>query len=309
MTAIARATVPAERPEYRYHLLRAAAERFQSGVSGLDPHQRADAARLAQRTLELEDLVLGSPEARDLVVPPERVESAVAEVRARYPGPAEFAADLADNGLDADTLHRALRRELTFDGVMQRVGNRAPVVDELAERLFFDAHQSRFQVPERRTARHLLITVNEDYPDNDRETAAARIESLAGELRGPAGGRVQRFEDLARRHSECPTAMEGGRLGEVEPGQLYPALDTLLFALGAGEIGGPVESELGFHLILCERIQPARSVPFAQAQPQIRELLEARARRQCQQDWITALRQSAAAPRPSPTAATAAVRR
>lgn len=307
MTAPLRSLTPAERPEYRYHLLRAAAERFQSGVSGLDAQQRADAARLAQRTLELEDLVLGSPEARDLMVPPERVEAAVAEVRARYAGPAEFTADLADNGLDADTLHRALRRELTFDGVMQRVGNRAAVVDELAERLFFDAHQSRFQVPERRTARHLLITVNEDHPENDRETAAARIESLAEDLRGPSGGRVQRFEDLTRRYSECPTAMEGGRLGEVEPGKLYPALDALLFTLAAGEIGGPVESELGFHLILCERIQPARSVPFAQAQPQIRELLEARARRQCQQDWITALRQSAA-PRPSPAASAAAVR-
>jgi peptidyl-prolyl cis-trans isomerase C len=293
MTAAVRSIPAAERVEFRYHLLRAAGERFQSGVADLDDRQLAEATRQAHRTIALEDLVLGSAEALDLVVPAERVEAAVGEVRARYADPTEFGADLARNGLDADTLHRALRRELAFDGVMQRVAGRAPAVDELAERLFFDAHRERFQVPERRTARHLLITVNDDYAENRRDRARARIEDLAARLQGPAGGRIQRFDDLARRHSECPTAVEGGRLGEVEPGRLYPALDALLFGLSAGGIGGPVESDLGFHLILCERIQPARSIPFDQARPQIRELLESRARRQCQQDWIADLRRAA----------------
>lgn len=290
MSAAVQITTAPERAEFRYHLLRAAAERFQAGVADLDERQLAEATRLALKTLELEDLVLGSAEALDLMVPVERVEAAVVEVRGRYADTGEFTADLARNGLDPDLLHRALRRELTFDGVMQWVGGRIAAVDELAERLFFDAHRERFQVPERRTARHILITVNADYAENCRDRAQARIADLAERLKGPVGGRVQRFEDLARRHSECPTAMEGGRLGEVEPGTLYPTLDILLFALDSGEIGGPVESELGFHLLLCERIQPPRSIPFAQARPQIKELLEARARRQCQQEWIAALR-------------------
>ena len=294
MSAAVPTTSAPERAEFRYHLLRAATERFQAGVADLDGPQLTEATRLALRTLALEDLVLGSDEAQDLVVPVERVEAAVAEVRARYADAGEFIADLARNGLDPDLLHRALRRELSFDGVMQRVGGRIAAVDELAERLFFDAHRERFQVPERRTARHILITVNADYAENCRDRAEARIADLAERLKGPVGGRVQRFEDLARRHSECPTAMEGGRLGEVVPGTLYPALDALLFALDSGAIGGPVESALGFHLILCERIQPPRSIPFAQARPQIKELLEARARRQCQQEWIAGLRARAA---------------
>ena len=150
------------------------------------------------------------------------------------------------------------------------------------------------ELRERRTARHLLITVNDDFAENRRDLARARIEQLAEQMQGPAGGRAQRFESLARQHSECPTALEGGRLGEVVPGQLYPALDAALFALGSGEIGGPVESELGFHLLLCERIQPGRSIPFTQARPQIRALLEERGRRNCQKAWIGGLRQTAA---------------
>jgi peptidyl-prolyl cis-trans isomerase C len=288
-----------DRPEFRYHLLRAAGERFQVSLWALDAVQRAEVERLARRTFELEDLVLGSAEARGLVIPAAQVEAAVAELRGRYPETDAFGADLERNGLDLETLSGALRRELAFDAVMQRVGSRHAAVDELEDRLFYEVHRERFITPERRTARHILITVNEDYPENRRESAQARIAQLADLLKGPSGGRVQRFEAFAREHSECPTALEGGRLGELVPGQLYPALDAALFALGSGEIGGPVESELGLHLLLCERIQPARTLPFAEVQPQIRRGIEERQRRHCQQAWIKSLRErtSAAAER------------
>ena len=286
--------VATDQSEFRYHLLRAAGERFQAGVVDLSEAQLGEVTRQARRTFELEDLVLGSAEARGLVIPPDQVAAAVAAVRGRYRDTQEFRSDLERNGLDLEGLHLALRRELTFDAVMQRVGSRHAGVDELEERLFYDVHQERFTVAERRTARHLLITVNDEDAESRRDLVQARIERLAEQVRGPADGRTQRFEALARRHSQCPTALEGGRLGEVVPGQLYPALDAALFALPAGDISGPVESELGFHLLLCERIQPGRSIPFTQARPQVRALLEERARRHCQKAWIGGLRQGAA---------------
>ncbi|WP_295393176.1 nitrogen fixation protein NifM [uncultured Thiodictyon sp.] len=280
-----------DRPEFRYHLLRAAGERFKAGLADLAADRLAEVTQLARRTFELECLVLGSKEARDLLIPATRVEAAVAELRGRYADAAEFAADLQLNGLDLATLRLALRRELMFDGAMQRVAAGAVAVTELDERLFYEVHPERFSVPERRTASHLLITVNDDFAENRRDAALARIEQFAERLQGPPGGRDQRFAALAREHSECPTAIEGGRLGEVVPGQLFPALDAALFALAPGEIGGPVESEMGFHLLLCERVQPARSIPFAEIQPQIRQLLQERAGRRSQQAWIGALRQ------------------
>jgi peptidyl-prolyl cis-trans isomerase C len=287
-----------DRAEFRYHLLRAAGERFQTGIGGLDERQRAEVTRLARRTFELECLVLESPEARDLLIPPERVETAVAEVLGRYADETEFRSDLARNGLDPETLRLALRRELIFDGVMQRVAARHVAVTELEERLFYECNQGRFTVPERRTARHLLITVNDDFAENRRASARQRIEQLHEQIHeqiherlpGPAAGLAERFADLASKHSECPTALEGGRLGEVVSGQLYPSLDAVLFALKSGEISGPVESELGFHLLLCESIQPARSISFSQAQPRIRRLLEERARHNAQNAWISDLR-------------------
>lgn len=284
------ATEPPSRPEYRYHLLRAAQERFGRNPGAHDPEQRAQAHRQADRTLELEELVLASREARGLVLAPGQLDAAVAEIARRYPDAAALAEDLAANGLGEEGLRRALQRELVFDAVMTRVAARSPAPGELDLRLYYELNLDRFTRPEQRTVRQILITVNEGFPENSRDRALARTEQLAGRL----AGSPQRFAVLARKHSECPSALEDGRLGTVGRGQLYPALDAVLFALPEGGVSGAVESELGFHLLRCERIHPALTVPFAKARERIDAMLRERQRRNCQKAWIGELRRTAA---------------
>jgi peptidyl-prolyl cis-trans isomerase C len=272
--------------EYRYHMLRAALERFQCDLVALDGPRLTEVENQARRTFDLESLVLSSCEALDAVVQERSLSRAVGELKARYSDGDAFEDDLARNGLDEDILRRALQRELTFDVVMQRVGSYAPPVTEVEERLFYELHLERFETPERRVARHILVTVNDDYPENRRDVARARIERIAAELKGAVEG----FGELAARHSECPTAMQNGSLGLVTPGQLFPALDEGLFKLDEGGISGVLESDVGFHLLFCERIEPARSVPFEQAREKIQAVLEKRRRREAQKDWIASLR-------------------
>jgi peptidyl-prolyl cis-trans isomerase C len=165
--------------------LRAASERFQRDPLGLDSRQREEVSRQARRTLELENLVLGSGEATGVVIPTEQVENAVGVLRARYPDDTAFCLDLERNGLTLAALGLALRRELIFDAVMRRVAARHAPVEEIDARLYYELHRERLSRPERRTARHLLITLNEAYPENQRPAALARIEHLADQLRGP----------------------------------------------------------------------------------------------------------------------------
>jgi peptidyl-prolyl cis-trans isomerase C len=273
-------------PLYRYHLLRAASERFQRDPLGLDSRQREEVSRQARRTLELENLVLGSGEATGVVIPTEQVENAVGVLRARYPDDTAFCLDLERNGLTLAALGLALRRELIFDAVMRRVAARHAPVEEIDARLYYELHRERLSRPERRTARHLLITLNEAYPENQRPAALARIEHLADQLRGPG---MRRFAHLAEAHSECPTALEQGLLGEVARGKLYPELEAVLFSLPEGHFGGPVETELGFHLIFCERIHLAQTPPFAKVRDAIQTRLVERSRRDCQQAWLAGL--------------------
>lgn len=275
-------------PVYRYHLLRAALGAGLPGLAELDGRRLADISRQADRSFALESLVLGSPEAARVGIPPGRIADALSELRGRYPDRDAFLADLAGNGLDEEVLGQALGRELIFDAVLQTVSSHRPTVTEIDERLFFELHKERFTQPERRKVRHILITVNDAYEENRRDVARGRIERLADKL----DGRANRFASLARKHSECPTAMEDGRLGTLPRGRLYAELDAVLFSLAEGAISGPVESDMGFHLLWCEKIHRRVTLPFSKARPRIRQLLEARAARNCQKAWISALRRS-----------------
>ncbi len=265
-----------------YHLLRAALDRYGVGPRHLDAAQWAVAERLAERALALESRVLATPEAARTTLGAARVGGALAEIAGRYETRAEFLADLAASGLDEDALAAAIGRELRFDAVMEGIAAGAPVPDSDAARAFYDAHPERFHRPERRQARHLLITVNPDFSENDAATAAGRARDLADRLKADPS----RFEELARTHSECPSALEGGRLGVVPRGRLYESLDDCLFGLAAGEVAGPIETEIGFHVLMCESILVARVVPFVRAEPSLLDFLAARSRRAAQTSWL-----------------------
>ncbi|WP_462322238.1 nitrogen fixation protein NifM [Halochromatium sp.] len=283
----------ATEPEgYRYHLLRAATARFQRNIPALSNEERAEAERQAQRSFDLEERVLGSTEARDVLIPDTQVQRSYQAVKQRYESQDELEADLKRNGLDSRQLRQALRRELIFDAVMQRVGARHAPITDADERLFYELHRERFSAPETRSARHILITINDDYPENSRGAARARIEAIAERLCTQAKQQstlINAFIDEARKGSECPTAMEGGQLGTISAGQLYPALDAALFDLNAGQLSGVLESELGFHLLLCETIHPAKTLPFEQVRERIHQALEKRRRKEQQRQWLASL--------------------
>lgn len=275
-------------PGYRYHLLRGALERFSKNLADLDDRQLAMAREQADRTWRLESLVVGSAEATEVVIPAEQVDEAYAEVAGRYSDADALRQDLAANGLDEPRLRQALYRELVFDSVLQRVAACRPAVSQIDARLYYELHPEKFAQPEQRAVRQILITVNDDFVENTRPAARARIGRIAAKL----AVSPNRFADQARKHSECPSALEGGRLGTVARGQLFPQLDSALFAMPEGAISDVLETEVGFHLLWCEKIIAARTVPFSRAEAGIRQVLDKRNQRNCQKAWLKRLKES-----------------
>ena len=63
--------------------------------------------------------------------------------------------------------------------------------------------------------------------------------------------RLRDFEDIAKDESDCPESRkDGGCLGWIHRGRMTRAFNDVAFSLEVGEISKPVETELGWHLIM-----------------------------------------------------------
>ncbi|MDP1611826.1 MAG: nitrogen fixation protein NifM [Sulfuritalea sp.] len=274
-----------------YLTLKLAARLFAKPLEALAADELQRVRSVATRQLELEALILATPEAARVMLPEASIAASLQEIRGRYAGDEDYHADLDRIGLDAAALRQAVERDMRVEAVLEKVGARAAAVSDTEVEIFWFMHQQRFRRAETRVLRHILITINETLPGNERDAARSRIEAIRARLlKSP-----ERFAEQALKHSECPTAMNGGLLGTVPRGQLYPELEAVAFAMAGNTLSAPVESELGYHLIHCETINPERQSQLAEVRQTIRDHLEQQRRGTCQKSWINSLRRQAAA--------------
>ncbi|CAG0974033.1 partial Foldase protein PrsA, partial [Gammaproteobacteria bacterium] len=239
-------SLPVEMP---YNRLRTALMLYGKPLAQLEPDESKRVQAQADKEYQIEQAILEAPEAVGVMVGEGELERALAEIRDKYPDEEAFRASLESSGLDEDLLRVALARQCKVNTILDKVDSASPVeIDEVEVGIYYHAHFQKFQQPERRDTYHILISINEDFPENSRPKALDRIRAIADKL----ARKPHQFEELAGRHSECPTAMRGGRIGQVRRGQLFPSLDEALFRLRPGQLSGVVESEMGFHLLLCK---------------------------------------------------------
>lgn len=265
-----------------YLVLKTAHSLYGKNPTTLETEELRRVERMAAKQFELESRVLASVEARDVVVPKATLDAALDEVRNRYSEPNAFQDDLAENGLSVEAYGRSLEREMKVEAVLEKVGSRAVPVSDIDVELYYHYHPEQFQIPELRRARHILVTINEDLPENTAAAAQSRIEVIAQRLAKDP----KRFEEQAIKHSECPTALDGGVLGEVKRGVLFPELEQVLFELQPMQLSPVLRSPLGFHLLRCDAITEARILRLAEVKEKIRERLFSNRRRTCQNAWL-----------------------
>jgi peptidyl-prolyl cis-trans isomerase C len=58
-----------------------------------------------------------------------------------------------------------------------------------------------------------------------------------------------RFEELARRHSTCPSKSSGGDLGWFGTGKMVKEFENAVRKTGIGSTTDPVRTQFGYHII------------------------------------------------------------
>jgi peptidyl-prolyl cis-trans isomerase SurA len=141
-----------------------------------------------------------------------------------------------------------------------------------------DGHAARAHQTQ---ARHILIRPDEILSETE---ARRRLADLRERLR-----HGEDFAELARRYSQDGSAVNGGDLGWVNPGDTVPEFERVMDALAAGEVSEVTQSPFGFHLILVEarRVVDMRD---EQRRAQARSIIRERKLEDAYQDWLRQLR-------------------
>jgi peptidyl-prolyl cis-trans isomerase D len=157
-----------------------------------------------------------------------------------------------------------------------------PQISEADVETAYQERLREFEQPERRRVAHVLVRVPSVGGSAAEEGAKAKAEAALARIKGGAD-----FAQVAREVSEDQaTALRGGELGVVARGEMLAPFEELAFGLKRGEIGGPVRTAYGYHVVKVLELMPASKKELKEVAPTIRAGLAA-------EGQLRALRQKA----------------
>jgi len=134
-------------------------------------------------------------------------------------------------------------------------------------RRYYEANLRRFAAGALVEASHILFAMTPRVPPE-------RLRAKAAEVHARAAREPGRFAELAREFSNCPSAAQGGALGQLGRGDAVPEFEkAVLEGEALGVLPDLVATRFGFHVVLVARRLPGRTLPYEEARAQVRSVL------------------------------------
>ena len=188
-------------------------------------------------------LLLQEADRQDITVTDEQVQDELDRLASQLPEGMTMEQVLARSHGGEEKVREELAVKLRIDQVLSdRIGDLEVSDEEIAT--FREENKEKLTVDENVRARHILLSVSEE----DDEAARAGKKTKAGDLRKQLTEGAK-FEELAREHSDCPSARMGGDLGRFRKGQMVKPFEEAAFALEPGQVSEVVETQFGYHII------------------------------------------------------------
>ncbi len=211
-----------------------------SSPSQRSEEQMRETHRQLVRGFARQHALRGEAKARGVQVDTARVSARLAKLKQRYESEEQFRKQLARNNLTVDSVRSMLADRFRQRTLQQRMSEdyEQPSTEEI---------EAYSEENRRIRAQHILLKVGENAPqsrvDSVRQVAATLVDS--------AKTASVDFAELARRHSQGPSAQKGGDLGFFGQNQMVDKFAEAAYALSdSGDVAPePVRTRFGFHVI------------------------------------------------------------
>lgn len=139
----------------------------------------------------------------------------------------------------------------------------APPISEEELKAFYDEHISEFKPPEEIKASHILVKTE------------AQANKILEQIKSGSD-----FAELAKKNSIDPTAEKGGKLELMDgrdwlpKGSFEKSFEHTLFKIPKGQVGGPVKTQFGWHILKVEDRREPETQAFVQVRSAIKNRLQ-----------------------------------
>ena len=195
---------------------------------------------------------------------------------------------------------------VTQQVIGQEVGGKIHISNEDIQD-WYNKHQKELEGPEEVGLSEIMISTQppkQNVEDKDKQGAAqnqplpedpakvaeaqAKANQILDQLKKGA-----KFEDLAKKSSDGPTASQGGTLGSFKRGELAKDLEDKTFSLKAGENTDVIRTRQGFIILKVMGHRPAGVPPMNTISDRIREAIYSERLEPAARAYLTKLREQA----------------
>ncbi len=208
-------------------------------------------------------------------------------------------------GASYEDFKQNLRNQIVTQHVIgEEVGKHLSMNKDDVKR-FYDQHRAEMEQPEQVRLSEILIAPKppakpaaapdaKPEPPSEAETEAAlaaaqaQAQDLLDQFHKGA-----KFEDLAKKYSDGPSAKDGGDLSYFKRGTLSKELEDKVFVLKAGEVTDVVRTKQGYVILQVTEHQMAGIPPLKEVESRIQDELYMQKLQPALRVYLTTLREEA----------------
>jgi parvulin-like peptidyl-prolyl isomerase len=215
-------------------------------------------------------------EDQDISISTSEVDDEIGKIRDNFDSETKFNEALKRSSLTINQLKDSLSSQLMINKALEQEYEKIEITEEEISQYYEENEDSFFQ-PEKIKARHILVESKEE------------AESILNQLNDG----IVDFDKLARENSICPSSEQGGDLGYFTRGQMVKEFEDAAFSLEVGETSEIVQTEFGYHIIICDDIQEEHKPTFEEVKGNIENILTSRKQNEAVESLVTQLREEA----------------
>jgi peptidyl-prolyl cis-trans isomerase SurA len=203
-------------------------------------------------------------------------------------------------GISYEDFKQNLRNNIVTQAVIGReVGAHIQITKEEANQ-FYEEHKSELERPEQVALSEILVAPVKPEPNAKEgapppeatpeqiDAAEKRANDLLAQIKAGA-----KFEDIAKKYSDGPTAAQGGDLGEFKKGMLAKELEDKTFAMKTGDITDVIRTRQGFVILKVTEHNPTGVPPLKDVENQVQEAIYLKKLQPALRAYLTKLREDA----------------